>query len=185
MFYRGTPPKPDMKEMAVSRLDIASSRREYAITLCRYTHKDWKCRKYICRMSAWNAHRNAKQLWCRTQTENADMKKLCSSNRMIRCLPTKTVVYPIVLLHWYSCPDLLVFCARMCSSCSLLYSCLFPFSHLATASAVPISCVLCVRMYATNTHNKTDAQYLGNKQNCMVYTATVNFFSTIQNKHVV
>ena len=37
------------------------------------------------------------------------------------------VVYSIVWLHSYSCPDLLGFCARMRSSCSLPYSCLFPF----------------------------------------------------------
>ena len=68
-----------------------------------------------------------------------------------------TVVYSIVWLHSYSCPYLLGFCARMRSTCSLLYSCLFPFSplfsHLATASAIPISCVLCVRVCATNIHN--------------------------------
>ena len=65
------------------------------------------------------------------------------------------VVYSIVRLHWYSCPDLLAFCARMRSSCSLLYSCLFPLSlsQLATASAIPISCVLCLRVCGTNRHN--------------------------------
>ena len=66
----------------------------------------------------------------------------------------EAVVYSIVRLHWYSCPDLLVFCARMGSSCSLLYSLSFPpFSHLATANAIPISCV---RVCATNTHNTGD-----------------------------
>ena len=76
---------------------------------------------------------------------------------------SNTVVYSLVWLHSYSCPDLLGFCARMHSTCSLLYSCLFPFSplfaHLATASAIPISCVLCVRVcvprtYTINTSDK-------------------------------
>ena len=39
----------------------------------------------------------------------------------------ESVVYSIVWLHSYSCPDLLGFCARMRSTCSLPYSCLFPF----------------------------------------------------------
>ena len=69
-------------------------------------------------------------------------------------------MYSIVWLHSYLCPDLLGFCARMRSTCSLLYSCLFPLlsslSHLATASALPISCVLCVRVCATNIHNTSD-----------------------------
>ena len=65
-------------------------------------------------------------------------------------------MYSIVLLHSYSCPDLLGFCTRMRSTCSILYSCLFPFfspfSHLATASAIPISCVLCVRVCVPQTY---------------------------------
>ena len=44
------------------------------------------------------------------------------------------LVYSIVRLHWYSCPDLLVCCARMRSSCSLLYSCLSPFSPRSLSS---------------------------------------------------
>ena len=65
-----------------------------------------------------------------------------------------SVVYSIVWLHSYSCPDLLGFCARMRSTYSLLYSCLFPsLSQLATASGTPISCVLCVRVCAMNRHN--------------------------------
>ena len=58
------------------------------------------------------------------------------------------VVYSIVRLHWYSCPDLLAFCARMRSSCSLLYSCLFSLSlslslilQLQVQSQFPASCV--------------------------------------------
>ena len=73
--------------------------------------------------------------------------------------------YSIVWLHSYSCPDLLGFCARMRSTCSLPYSCLFPFSplslsHLATASALPISCLFCVRVCATNIHNNIRQQVL-------------------------
>ena len=57
----------------------------------------------------------------------------------------QSVVYSIVRLHWYSCPDLLAFCAHMCSSCSLLYSCLFPalslILQLQVQSQFPASCV--------------------------------------------
>ena len=43
----------------------------------------------------------------------------------------------------------------MLSSILLSFPLLSPLSHLATASALPISCVLCVRVCATNTHNNT------------------------------
>ena len=43
-------------------------------------------------------------------------------------------MYSIVWLHSYSCPDLLGFCARMRSTCSPLYSCLFPFSPCSLSS---------------------------------------------------
>ena len=48
--------------------------------------------------------------------------------------PPTLVVYFIVSWHSYSCSDLLGFCARMRSTCSLLYSCLFPFSPLSLLS---------------------------------------------------
>ena len=58
------------------------------------------------------------------------------------------VVYSIVWLHSYSCPDLLGFCARMRSTCSLPCSCLFPFSPRSLSSCnckctsqFPASCV--------------------------------------------
>ena len=73
-------------------------------------------------------------------------------------LEGRNVVYSIVWLHSYSCPDLLVVCARMGSTCSLLNSRLSPLSHLASASAIPISCILCVRVCATNRHNKCHKQ---------------------------
>ena len=47
-----------------------------------------------------------------------------------------------VLLHWYSPPDVLVFCARMRSTCSLPCCCLLSFSHLATASAILLNPIL-------------------------------------------
>ena len=47
---------------------------------------------------------------------------------------TTVVVYSIVWLHSYLCPDLLGFCARMRSTCSLPYSCLFPFSSRSLSS---------------------------------------------------
>ena len=61
----------------------------------------------------------------------------------------------LVLVHWYSCPDFLIFCARMRSTCSLPYCCLFPslIFQLQVQHSIPISCVLCARVYATTKHN--------------------------------
>ena len=74
------------------------------------------------------------------------------------------VVYSIVWLHSYSCPDLSGFCAHMCSTYSLLYFCLrFPFSSHSLSSCNckcnPYSCILCVRVCATNIHNNRHLRF--------------------------
>ena len=49
---------------------------------------------------------------------------------------------------------------HMLASILLSFLLLPSLSHLATASALPISCVLCVRVCATNIHNTGDEDQL-------------------------
>ena len=61
---------------------------------------------------------------------------------------------------------------HMLSSILLSFPLSLPFSHLATASTIPISCVLCVRVCDTNRHNSGVTRDVFGVVSSMIYLRT-------------